>query len=62
MISDKNFKLKKSTKRMVALMKGASTADRNQFKRMMIDAQVSEESARRQALKSKDSKSFKDAE
>ena len=33
-----NFRLSKTTKRMMALMK-TSTADRNQFKRMMLDAE-----------------------
>lgn len=63
MIPDKNFKMKQSTKRMVALMKG-SKADKNQFKNMMIQAQLHEEAARRAALKSKDpiQKGAKDAE
>ncbi len=33
-----NFKLSKTAKRMTALMK-SNNADRNQFKRMMIDAE-----------------------
>ena len=33
-----NFKLSKTTKRMVGLMRG-TTEQRNQFKRMMIDAE-----------------------
>ena len=33
-----NFKLSKTTKRMMALMRG-TTEDRNHFKRMMIDAE-----------------------
>jgi hypothetical protein len=36
----KTFKLSKTTKRMMALM-GGPAAGRNQFKRMMIDAQLS---------------------
>ena len=35
----KTFKLKKSTKRMIALMKGSTAEQRNQYKRMMIDAE-----------------------
>jgi len=35
----KTFKLSKTTKRMVALM-GGSAEGRNQFKRMMIDAEL----------------------
>jgi len=37
----KTFKLSKTTKRMIGLMKGATADQRNQFKRMMIDAQLS---------------------
>lgn len=59
MVPDKNFKMSKTTKRMVALMKGTD-AERAQFKRMMIDAQLSAESARRAALKSKTSSSDQD--
>ena len=36
----KTFKLSKTTKRMVALMKGASADQRNQFKNMMIQAEL----------------------
>ncbi len=36
---NKTFKLSKTTKRMMALMKG-TTDQRNQFKRMMIDAEL----------------------
>jgi hypothetical protein len=39
----KTFKLSKTTKRMVALMKGATSAQRNQYKNMMIDAQLCSE-------------------
>ena len=35
-----NFRLSKTTKRMVGLMRG-TTEQRNQFKRMMIDAEHS---------------------
>jgi hypothetical protein len=36
----KTFKLSKTTKRMIGLMKGATAEQRNQYKRMMIDAQL----------------------
>jgi hypothetical protein len=36
----KTFKLSKTTKRMIALMKGATADQRNQFKRMMIQAEL----------------------
>jgi hypothetical protein len=39
----KTFKLSKTTKRMIGLMKGATADQRNQFKRMMIEAQVCSE-------------------
>jgi hypothetical protein len=39
----KTFRLSKTTKRMIALMKGATADQRNQFKRMMIDAQLCSE-------------------
>ena len=34
-----NFKLSKTVKRMIALMKGSTADQRNQYKRMMIDAE-----------------------
>ena len=37
---NKTFKLSKTTKRMIALMKGSTADQRNQFKRMMIDAEL----------------------
>ena len=60
MTPDKNFRMKRTTKSMLALMHGTNE-ERNHFKRMMIDAQLAEESAKRAALKSKD-RSNKDAE
>ena len=39
----KTFKLSKTTKRMIGLMKGSSAEQRNQYKRMMIDAQLCSE-------------------
>jgi ribosomal protein L17 len=37
----KTFKLSKTAKRMIALMKGATDEQRNQYKRMMIQAELS---------------------
>lgn len=42
MRTDKNFKLSKSAKRMLALMPFKTRDDRNAFKRRMIDAEASE--------------------
>lgn len=53
MIADKNFRMKPSTKGIIALMKG-NKEQKNQFKRMMIQAQLHEEAAIRASLKSKD--------
>jgi hypothetical protein len=53
MTPDKNFKMKKPYKTMIALTKG-SKESRNQLKRMLIDAQLHEEAARKAALKSKE--------
>ena len=39
----KTFKLSKTTKRMIGLMKGSTADQRNQYKRMMIDAQLCSE-------------------
>jgi hypothetical protein len=36
----KTFKLSKTVKRMIALMKGATADERNQYKRMMIQAEL----------------------
>ena len=36
----KTFKLSKTAKRMIALMKGSTSEQRNQYKRMMIDAEL----------------------
>jgi hypothetical protein len=52
---DKNFKMWKSTKTSMALMKGTKE-DRNHFKKMMIQAQLAYEAAKRAALKSKEGK------
>lgn len=53
MTSDKNFKMSPTFKAMVALTKGPNEL-RGNWKRMFIDAQLNEESARRASLKSKD--------
>ena len=37
--TNSNFKLSKTVKRMIALMKGSTADQRNQYKRMMIDAE-----------------------
>ena len=65
---DKNFNMKRSTKTMISLM-GANKKARVDFKHAMIDAQLCEEAARKQALKSKDTRNkgthvdnFKEAE
>ena len=55
MIPDKNFRMWKSTKIQMATMVG-SKEDRNHYKKMMIDAQLCEEAARRAALRSNDNK------
>ena len=39
-ISDKNFKLSKSSKRMLALFRFKDSHDRGAFKRQMIEAEV----------------------
>ena len=36
----KTFKLSKTTKRMIALMKGSTAEQRNQYKHMMIQAEL----------------------
>lgn len=58
---DKNFRMKSTTKTMLGAGKFRDAEDRNQFKRMMIQAQLAEEAARRAALKSKADRQ-KDAE
>jgi len=55
MTPDKNFRMWKSTKTQMALMKG-SKEDKNHYKKMMINAQLCEETARRAALRSNDNK------
>ena len=50
-----SFKLSKTAKRMVALMRGTTQANRDGWKRMFIEAELSAEHARRTSgKKSKD--------
>lgn len=51
---DKHFKMKSSTKTMLALTRFKDAHELGAFKRAMIDAQLCEEAARRAALKSKE--------
>jgi hypothetical protein len=53
MKTDKNFRLSKTTKRMLALMKGTAQ-ERNAFKRMMVEAEYSEARAKLAKLKDKE--------
>jgi len=55
MKTDKNFKLSKRSKTIIALSCNSNTA-RNELKSALIQAEASEESARRQSLKSKGNK------
>jgi hypothetical protein len=48
---DKNFKMAKETKSMLALMPFRNQEDRNSFKRAMINAQLAEEAAKRTSIK-----------
>ena len=50
----KTFKLSKTTKRMIGLMKGATADQRNQYKNMMIDAQLCSEIVVKSAPKQRD--------
>jgi len=54
MTPDKNFKFQKSSKMIMASM--ADKEARSIYKRSMIHAQLSEEAAKRAALKSRDDK------
>lgn len=54
MTPDKNFRMSKAIKGRLTLMKGSKEM-KSFWKRMMIDAQLHEEAARRAALKSKES-------
>jgi len=57
---DKNYKMSRAAKTKVALM-CKSNEERNHLKALLIQAELSAESARRQALKSKGNKT-KDGE
>jgi hypothetical protein len=61
MTPDKNFRMKSTTKTLLAVGNFRNVEDRNQFKRMMIQAQLAEEAARRAAFKAKGDRQ-KDAE
>jgi hypothetical protein len=51
---DKNFRMNSLIKKMLGLTKFKDAHERGAFTRAMIDAQLSEEAARRAALKSKE--------
>lgn len=51
MASDKNFNMAKPTKKLLSTF--TNKAERNYFKKMMINAQVSYEAAKKKALSSK---------
>ena len=51
MKTDKNFNMAKPTKKLLSTF--TNKAERNHFKKMMIDAQVSYEAAKKKALSSK---------
>jgi hypothetical protein len=57
MTTDKNFKMSKSSKRMIASI--SSKEGRNAFKQVIANAQATEERARRTSMKSKESKDSK---
>jgi hypothetical protein len=54
MIPDKNFRMSKPNKTMLALAKGTKE-HKNGWKKLFIDAQLHEEAARRATLRSKES-------
>jgi hypothetical protein len=56
MATDKNFKMSKSIKYMMALAPFANEEARNAFKRIMIDAEVSAAYAKIAKLKEKEKK------
>ena len=51
MKTDKNFNMAKPTKKLLSTF--TNKTERNHFKKMMIDAQVSYEAAKKKALSSK---------
>jgi hypothetical protein len=54
MKADKNFRLSKTSKRMLALMQFKNEHDRGAFKRLMIDAELAKAQARIAKLKDKE--------
>ena len=54
MKADKNFRLSKTSKRMLALMQFKNEHDRGAFKRLMIDAELARAQARIAKLKEKE--------
>lgn len=56
MKADKNFRLSKTSKRMLALMQFKNEHDRGAFKRLMIDAELARAYAKHANAKSKGSK------
>jgi hypothetical protein len=54
MIADKNFRMSKPIKAMLALSRGTKE-QKDGWKRMFIEAQLNEEAARRATLRSKES-------
>lgn len=59
MTPDKNFRFSSANKALLALMPASDAHARGQFKRMLIDAQLCEEAARRASLKSKEGRDNK---
>jgi hypothetical protein len=49
----KDFRLSKSAKRVIALMNGASTEQRNGWKRMFIQAELAEKAAKMAKIREK---------
>jgi len=54
MKTDKNFRLSKTSKRMLALMRFKDKHDRGAFKRLMIDGEVAHARAKIAKLKEKE--------
>ncbi len=55
MTTDKNFRLNRQVKGILALMKGTKE-QKNHYKKMMIRAQIAAETAQRNALKGREQK------
>lgn len=54
MKTDKNFRLSKTSKRMLALMQFKDEHDRGAFKRLMIEAEVAQARAKLAKMKEKE--------